>query len=110
MTALGFGGGEFVLEDTQLLLGDVKVEAERAFVLFDIISVFGMSLALVNDDVDGCVGEEHASHAEAKNEANLLCSNKAIFSRERAWIIVEIFGLDFFCLQIATPQNGVLRG
>ena len=110
MTALGFGSGEFDLEDTQLLLGDVKVEAERALVLFDIISVFGMSLALVNDNVDGCVGKEHASDAEAKNEANLLRSNKAVLLRERAWIIVEIFGLDFFCLQIATPKNGILRG
>lgn len=110
LTTLSFGSSEFVLEDVQLLLGDVKVEAERALVLFDIISVFCVSLALINDNVDGCVYEEHASHDEAENEADLLRANKAVFPRVRAWIIVEIFGLEFFCLQIATPQNGFLRG
>ena len=110
LTTLGFSGSEFVLEDVQLLLGDVKVEAERALVLFDIISVFRVSLALVNDNVDGGVGEEHASHAEAKDEANLLSANKTVLSRVSARIIVEITGTDFFSLEIATPQNGFLRG
>lgn len=69
-----------------------------------------MTLALVNNNVDRRVQQKDARHAETQNKADLFCAHESVLHGIRARIIVEILGFQFFALQVATTQNGVLRG